>query len=163
MNQTFSTCDLYDAAENSCQSCDTQFRQFGGRRIFSGQIRTVKCVGDNVLVRKTLGEQSDGGVLVVDGAGFLGSALMGDAIAGLGAGGGWAGVIIYGAIRDSRALSEMDFGVKALGSNPKKSFKQGSGAVDIPVCFGGVTFTPGDWVYSDDDGILVSAKNLIEP
>lgn len=163
MNQTFSTCDLYDAFEKSCRSCHTQFRQFGGRRVFSGKIRTVKCVGDNVLVRKTLGEASDGGILVVDGAGFLGSALMGDAMAGLGAGNGWAGVIIYGAIRDSRALSAMDFGVKALGSNPQKSFKQGSGAVDTPVSFGGVTFAPGDWVYSDDDGILVSPKQLIEP
>ena len=163
MSQTFSTCDLYDSFEHSCDSCETQFKQYGGRRIFSGRIRTVKCVGDNVLVRRTLESATSGDVLIVDGAGFLGSALMGDVIAGLGAKSGWAGVVINGAIRDSVALSKMDFGVKALGSNPKKSYKQGSGFVDIPVSFGGVNFTPGDWVYCDNDGILVSPKKLVEP
>ena len=161
MSQTFSTCDLYDSFESLCNSCDTQLRQYGGRRIFSGRIRTVKCTGDNVLLRRTLEGATAGDVLIVDGAGFLGSALMGDFIAALGARNGWSGAVIYGAIRDSRALSAMDFGVKALGSNPKRSSKYGSGSVDIPVGFGSVIFTPGDWVYCDDDGILVSSKKLI--
>ena len=115
---------------------------------------------DNALLRRTLDTGSDGEVLIVDGSGFLGSALMGDMIAGLGAKNGWSGVVMLAAIRDARALAELDFGVKALGTNPKKSSKNGTGAVDIPVSFGGVTFIPGHWIYSDDDGILVSAKNL---
>lgn len=122
----------------------------------------MKCIDDNVLLRRTLDSTADGGILIVDGSGYLGSALMGDVIAAMGAKNGWVGVVILGAIRDARALAGMDFGVKALGSNPKKSSKNGTGSVDIPVSFGGVTFTPGQWVYSDDDGILVSATNLRE-
>jgi regulator of ribonuclease activity A len=160
MSQFFLTADLYDSFGDSCSSCDVQFRQYGGRRVFSGRIRTVKCIDDNVLLRRTLDTGSDGEVLIVDGSGFLGSALMGDMIAGLGAKNGWSGVVMLAAIRDARALADIDFGVKALGTNPKKSSKNGTGAVDIPVSFGGVTFTPGHWIYSDDDGILVSAKNL---
>ena len=162
MSQSFQTADLYDSFGHSCSSCETQFKQYGGRRVFSGKIRTVKCIDDNVLLRRTLDSTADGGILIVDGSGYLGSALMGDVIAAMGAKNGWVGVVILGAIRDARALAGMDFGVKALGSNPKKSSKNGTGSVDIPVSFGGVTFTPGQWVYSDDDGILVSATNLRE-
>ncbi|HVB34172.1 MAG TPA: ribonuclease E activity regulator RraA [Patescibacteria group bacterium] len=163
MSQAFLTADLYDSFGDLCGSCETQFRQYGGRRAFSGRIRTVKCVDDNVLLRRMLEGAADGDVLIVDGAGFLGSALIGDGIAGLGVKNGWSGAVIYGAVRDSRALAEMDFGLKALGSNPKKSSKNGSGSVNTPVSFGGITFIPGHWVYSDDDGILVSAKKLLEP
>lgn len=103
---------------------------------------------------------SDGEVLVVDGSGDLGSALIGDMMAGLGAKNGWSGVVILGAVRDTSALAQMDFGVKALGSNPKRSAKNGTGRTDAPVSFGGVTFAPGHWIYSDDDGILVSSEKL---
>ena len=159
-NVPFSTADLYDAFRDRCSSCDTQFRQYGGRREFAGRVRSVKCIDDNVLLRRMLETHSDGEVLVVDGSSYLGSALMGDVIAGLGADRGWSGVVIFGAIRDTRALAKLDFGVKALGSNPKKSAKHGAGYVDVVVSFGGVSFTPGDWIYSDDDGILVSSEKL---
>jgi regulator of ribonuclease activity A len=81
---------------------------------------------------------------------------MGDVIARRGADNGWSGIVIYGAVRDSQALQELDFGVKALGTNPKTSTKKGLGQVDAVISFGGVDFTPGHWVYCDDDGILVS-------
>lgn len=103
---------------------------------------------------------SDGGVLVVDGSGYLGSALIGDRMAGLGVKNGWSGVVILGAVRDIAALAQMDFGVKALGSNPKRSAKNGAGQTDAPLSFGGVIFSPGHWLYSDDDGILVSTEKL---
>ena len=154
-SRAFSTADLYDAHGDRCQSCSTQFRQFGGRKIFSGPIRTVQCRDDNVLVRRALTSPSEGEVLVVDGGGSLESALMGDLIAELGRQSGWAGVIIFGAVRDVVALAGMDFGVKALGSNPKKSGKTGTGQIEVEVRFGGAAFSPGRWVYSDDDGILV--------
>jgi regulator of ribonuclease activity A len=160
MSEAFSTADLYDAYGERCQSCQTQFKQFGGRRIFSGRIQTVESVGDNVLLRKTLGQRSNGDVLVVDGAAYLGGALVGDMIARLGMESGWTGLVIYGAIRDANAIGELNFGVKALGTNPKKSGKNGVGRVNVPVSFGSVTFTPGHWIYSDDDGILISAEKL---
>jgi regulator of ribonuclease activity A len=163
MTTSFSTADLYDAFSERCSSCETQFRQYGGRREFCGKIRTLKCLGDNSLLRRTLEAHSEGEVLVVDGSGYLGSALMGDILAELGTKNGWSGVVIFGAIRDVRAMAGIDLGVKALGSNPKKSAKHGAGHVDIVVSFGGVAFTPGHWLYSDDDGILVSGEQLLQP
>jgi regulator of ribonuclease activity A len=160
MSGAFSTADLYDAYGERCQSCQTQFKQYGGRRVFSGPIQTVESVGDNVLLRKMLGQRSSGDVLVVDGAAYLGGALVGDVIARLGMESGWSGVVIYGAIRDANAIGELNFGVKALGTNPKKSGKNGVGRVNVQVSFGSVTFTPGHWIYSDDDGILISAEKL---
>ena len=161
MQPPFSTADLYDDFGEDCASCETQFRQYEGRRVFSGEIRTVKCVDDNVLLRRMLETRSAGEVLVVDASGFLGSALMGDRIAKLGLDNGWSGAVIFGAIRDTGVLSTLEFGVKALRSNPRKCKKHGAGSVDNVVSFGGATFVPGHWLYSDDDGILVSREALI--
>lgn|SRR5487761_334681 len=160
MEGPFSTSDLYDAFVKQCSSCETQFKQYGGRRQFFGRIRTVKCLDDNALIRRVLEKPSDREVLVVDGGAYLGSALMGDMIAAIGATNGWSGAVILGAIRDVCALAKMDFGVKALGSNPKKSGKTGAGTTDEAVSFGGGIFTPGRWLYSDDDGIIVSSDKL---
>jgi regulator of ribonuclease activity A len=153
------TADLFDAHPEAA-SCATQLRSFGRRRRFHGRIRTVKSYQDNVLLKELLSQPSPGEVLVVDGAGSLGAALIGDVIATLGMNSGWAGAIVHGAIRDSAAIDGLDFGIKALGTNPKKSSKHGSGEVDVPVCFGGVSFVPGHWLYSDEDGILVSPTPL---
>lgn len=160
MPAPFATADLCDAAGERCQSCAMQFRQFGGRRAFAGRVRTVCCHADNALVRRALETRSPGEVLVVDGGGFLGAALLGDQLAALGVRNGWAGVVIHGAVRDSVALAQMDFGVKAIGTNPRKAEKRGLGELDITVAFGGTTFTPGHWLYCDDDGILVAAEPL---
>jgi regulator of ribonuclease activity A len=158
MTPKFATADLYDAYGDRCQSCQTQFRQFGGRKVFFGRIQTIECRNDNVLLRKTLETRSNGDV--VDGAGDLGGALVGDIIAKLGMDNGWSGLILNGAVRDANTMATLDIGVKALGTNPKKSGKNGTGRVNVPVSFGTVTFTPGHWLYSDDDGILVSAEEL---
>ena len=163
MKTAFLTADLYDAFEKECTSCAIQFQQYGGRRVFSGRVRTVRCFDDNALLKGVLGEPSDGGVLVVDGNGSFASALIGDLIAEIGRKSGWSGVIVYGAIRDIPAMVQLDFGLKALGANPRKSLKHGTGEVDVAVGFGGAVFTPGYWVYSDEDGILVSSKELILP
>lgn len=160
MDSTPITSDLYDAFGAQCSSCETQFRQYGGRRVFYGRIHTVQCREDNLLVRRKLETPSDGGVLVIDGGASLAAALIGDVIAGLAMKNGWAGVIVYGAVRDTNALSALDFGIEALGSNPRKSPKTGAGQVDAPVTFGGVRFVPGHWLYSDDDGIVVSAEAI---
>lgn len=109
-----------------------------------------------MILKATLGEPGAGRVLVVDGGGSLAAALMGDLIADLGASSGWEGVVINGAVRDVEALSKINIGVKALGSNPRKSRKEGVGDRDVEVSFGGVTFKPGCHLYSDTDGILVT-------
>ena len=153
----FATADLVDAHGDALDSCDTQFRQFGGRRSFHGPVVTVRCREDNALLKSVLSEPGQGRVLVVDGGGSLHRALMGDLIAGLAVDNGWAGVIINGAVRDVAVLATLDLGIKALGSNPRKSAKTGAGARDIPVSFGSATFTPGAEVYSDEDGIVILA------
>lgn len=153
------TCDLYDA-HPEVQSCDMQFRLFGQRRAFAGRIRTVRCWQDNALVKAMLSTASPGEVLVVDGGGSLHSALIGDLIAGLGMRNGWAGAIVHGAIRDSATIDTLDFGIKALGTNPRRSAKDGVGETDGVVSFGGVRFEPGHWLYSDADGLLVAPGEL---
>jgi regulator of ribonuclease activity A len=151
----FRTADLVDEHGEALQSCDLQLRQFGGRRRFSGPIRTVVCYQDNGLVKQVLSEAGDGAVLVVDGGGSLHTALVGDLIAGLAQANGWAGLVVHGAVRDTEALAGLDIGIKALGSNPRKSAKLAAGQVDVTVSFGGVTFRPGDHLYSDEDGVVV--------
>lgn len=154
------TTDLYDDFEDACETCSLQFRDFGARRSFYGRVRTVECFEDNVLFRQLLNEPGNGGVIVVDGRGSTARALMGDMLAARASANSWAGVIINGAIRDSAEIAGIDVGVKALGVNPAKSVKSGEGRVDVPVEFGGVTFRPGDWVYCDEDGVLVSPREI---
>lgn len=154
------TADLIDVHGSRLQSCELQFRQFGARRSFCGPIRTVQTREDNALVKQLLSTPGRGGVLVVDGGGSLRTALIGDILASLAIKNGWSGLILHGALRDVAALANLDVGIKALGSNPTRSTKEGTGKIDVPVTFGGATFTAGAWVYSDDDGIIVAAERL---
>lgn len=149
------TADLVDEIGPDVRSCDTQMRNLGGRVEFCGKISTVKCFQDNALLKKVLSEPSGGGVLVIDGDASVHTALVGDVIAGLGKDNGWAGVVVNGAIRDSKLIGEMDFGCKALGTNPRKSTKTGEGERDVVVSFGGIDFVPGETLYADSDGIVV--------
>jgi regulator of ribonuclease activity A len=151
------TADLVDDIGPNVRSCDVQFRQFGARTQFAGPITTVRCLEDNALLKSVLSMPGEGGVLVIDGAGSLHTALVGDLIAELAHSNGWAGLVIHGAVRDAAALRGIDLGIKALGTNPRKSGKSGAGERDVTVSFGGVTFVPGDIAYSDDDGIVVVA------
>ncbi len=150
------TADLMDEREEQLASCELQLRPYGARRAFAGRVRTVRCRDDNVLVRRLLEQPGSGQVLVVDGGGSLHTALLGDVIAGLAATNGWEGVVINGAVRDVAALAALDLGVRALGSQPRRSAKAGAGEVDVPVTFGGATFRPGAELWSDEDGIVVS-------
>ena len=151
------TADLVDDIGPDVRSCDVQFRQFGARTQFAGPITTVRCLQDNALLKSVLSSPGEGGVLVIDGEGSLHTALVGDLIAGLAHSNGWAGLIVHGAVRDAAALRGIDLGIKALGTNPRKSSKTGAGARNVTVSFGGVEFVPGDMAYSDDDGIVVVA------
>lgn len=157
---TFQTADLCDlhADVNVVQP---MFRSLGGKHAFHGAIATLKVHEDNSLVRATLETPGNDRVLLVDGGGSMRCALVGDQLAVLAVDNGWAGVIVYGCIRDSRVIGEMDLGVFALGTHPRKSVKKNVGDADVPVTFGGVTFTPGQYVYADEDGVIVSASALL--
>jgi regulator of ribonuclease activity A len=132
-----------------------QFRQYGGSDVFDGPVRTIRCFEDNGLVKSVLSTDGHGAVLVVDGGGSLHAALMGDLIATAAVAHGWSGVVLHGAVRDVAVLRTLSLGVKALGSNPRKSAKRGDGELDVEVQLGGITFHVGDHLYSDDDGIVV--------
>ncbi len=149
------TADLDDQYGAELRVCDVQFRQYGGQRVFTGPVRTVSCHEDNGLLRDLVRAPGAGCVLVVDGGGSLHAALVGDVLAGAATENGWAGLVIHGAVRDSAALAGLGLGIKALGTNPRKSAKTGAGAVNVPVTFGGVTFQPGDVLHADDDGIAL--------
>ena len=150
-----SVADLCDDHEDEVEVCLVQFRDYGGRKAFSGPIRTVRCREDNSLVKATLAEPGEGCVLVVDGGGSLAMALVGDMLAADGVKNGWAGIVVYGAVRDTPILATLDIGIKALGSVPIRSVKRGDGVVDTPVAFGGVVFVPGDVLHADPDGVVV--------
>lgn len=154
------TADLYDRYEDRLRVCEPVFRDFGGRVRFSGAVVTVKCFEDNSQVKATLAEPGDGRVLVADAGGSLRCAMLGDLIAASAVANGWAGVILFGCIRDSREIRDMLLGVKALATNPRKSQRRGEGQRDIPVTFAGVRFVSGDQVYCDEDGIVVAAEQL---
>ncbi|RSM68252.1 S-adenosylmethionine--2-demethylmenaquinone methyltransferase [Actinoplanes sp. ATCC 53533] len=152
---TKATADLYDQYGEQLGSCDTQLRQFGRSSAFHGPAVTVECFEDNALLKSVLSQPGERRVLIVDGGGSLHRALMGDVIAGIAVDNDWAGIIINGAIRDVTALRTLDIGIKALGSNPRKSTKTGAGRRDVPITFGNCTFHPGAQIYSDDDGVVV--------
>ena len=157
---TFATADLCDACGDRLSIVAPMFMRFGGRTDFFGQIRTLKVFEDNALVRQTLSMPGNGNVLVVDGGGSLRCALVGDQLALLAVQNNWNGVIVYGCVRDSVAMSTMDVGIRALNTHPLRSLRKGIGEIDIPVAFGGVKFTPSHWLYADADGIVVSENAL---
>jgi regulator of ribonuclease activity A len=162
---TFKTPDLCDEFEaelgNTVRVVAPMFQRYGGRNSFSGQIVTLKIFEDNSLVRTAFAENGQGKVLVIDGGGSLRCALVGDQLAILAQKNGWEGVVVYGCIRDSGDINEISIGVRALNTHPQKSIKKNVGDLDIAVTFGGVTFNPGEWLYADEDGLLVSAKPLL--
>ena len=157
---TFSTADLHDEHEGKVQVANILMQSYGQKTRFSGPISTVKCFEDNSLVRAALEEPGRGRVLVVDGGASIRCALVGDKLAELGMKNGWEGLVVHGCIRDSAVVSSLNIGIKALGTNPRRSVKKGEGERDIPLAFGDATFTPGDWLYADEDGILVSPVKL---
>ena len=152
---TIATADLYDERGDTLDSLSLPFLDLGGRVAFDGPVRTIRCHRDNALVKAVLATPGDGAVLVIDGGGSLESALAGDLIAASAVAHGWAGIIVHGAVRDREALARLPLGVKALGSNPRKSAKDGAGEVDVPLTIAGVGFRPGAHVWADADGILV--------
>ena len=149
------TADILDEHGDRASVCELPLRQFGGVRSFEGSIATVRCRDDNSLLRGVLEQAGEGRVLVVDGGGSLRTALIGDKIAAIARDNGWAGVVLNAAVRDVATLPDVEVGIKALGSTPRRSSKEHQGEVGVPLEFGGVRFEPGAMLYSDDDGVVV--------
>jgi regulator of ribonuclease activity A len=153
------TTDLCDACDEA-QACALLFQSYGKRRAFTGPISTLRCHEDIGLMRDTVSQPGHGQVLVIDGGGSIARALFGDVMGELAARNGWAGLVIHGAVRDADELNAMDIGVKALGTVPKRGDRTGCGERDVALHFGGMTFTPGEHLVADPDGVIVLPKGL---
>jgi regulator of ribonuclease activity A len=161
LRMEYKTTDLCDACDEA-QACELTFIGFGRKRAFAGTIRTARySQGLNVL-RELINQRGDDQVLVIDGAEAGWRALFGDVMAGLAARNGWAGVVVNGAIRDRVEIDDMEIGVKALGTVPRRAIIGGRGEMDVPIHFGGITFTPGARLVADEDGIIVLPPGLTE-
>ena len=160
-NQMTATADICDAHPAQVRVARPIFKHFGAAARFSGRVATVRVFEDNVLVRRALEQTRPGMVLVVDGGGSLECALVGDILAGLGVANGWQGIVINGCIRDAGPIAALPIGIRALNTHPLKSNKKGEGQQDVPVSFAGVTFNPGDYLYADEDGMILSAQSLV--
>ena len=154
------TPDLCDQYPDLVRVLEPMLRSYGGRKQFSGAIVTVKCFEDNSCVKHLVGTPGEDRVLVVDGGGSMRRACLGDMLAEKASSNGWSGIIIYGCIRDVDEIMATDIGVQALGVHPVKTEKKDIGEINIPVTFGGLTFVPGEYLYADNNGVVVSAEPL---
>ena len=157
---TIKTADLCDEHIQELQYISMPFRDYGGVFAFYGEIATVQCFEDNSFVKKTLQTEGNNRVLLVDGGGSMRCALLGDLLAQLAIDNHWRGVVINGCIRDSDIIGGLKLGVKALATHPCKSEKKDRGSCDVTVNFGGANCSPGDWLYADSDGVVVSKVPL---
>lgn len=153
--------DLCDDFPDKVRVCPTQFLSFGKKHIFHGEVVTVKCFEDNSIVKEQVNQPGQGRVLVVDGGGSMRRALLGDMLAEAAMKNDWAGILIYGSLRDAGTINSFDIGVKALGTHPVKTDKRGIGDLNVAIDFAGVEVQPGDFAYADQNGILFSSENLI--
>ncbi len=157
----FTTADLCDRFAAELQIGEPLFHDYGGKPRFAGQIATIKCFEDNSRVRDLVAEEGRGRVLVIDAGGSTRRAVLGDMLAQQAVDKGWSGIVVYGCIRDSFAIAQLSLGVKALGTCPLRTDKRGEGQRDVPVRFAGVNFRQEDWLYADEDGIIVASRALI--
>ncbi len=153
--------DLCDQYQDQVKLLDLPLQNFGMRSAFWGKVVTVRCFHDNSKVREVLGQNGKGKVLFVDGNGSCQKALMGDQLAILAIENHWEGVIVWGAIRDVAAMSQMDLGVKAIAACPFKTDKRGIGEVDVGLTIQRQMIQPGDYIYADWNGTLLSKDELV--
>ncbi len=155
---TYSTADLYDQYGDRLQIADSIFNNYGGNTHFHGRIYTLKVPEDFLLIKQTLQTPGEQRVLVIDGAGSMGCALLGDRLAAMGAENNWAGVIINGCIRDSAVIATLPIGVKAINTCPARPAQTGAGELEVNLTFAGISFYPGDFVCADPDGIVTASE-----
>ncbi|MBY7732539.1 MULTISPECIES: putative 4-hydroxy-4-methyl-2-oxoglutarate aldolase [Vibrio] len=156
------TPDLCDEFESKVTLLNMPLQNFGQRGAFWGKIVTVRCYHDNSKVREVLETDGCGKVLVVDGNGSCQKALLGDQLAILAIENGWEGVIVNGAVRDVAMMAQMDLGIQALGASPFKTEKHGVGQVNVTLTVHNQLIQPGDYIYADWNGVLISTELLME-
>jgi regulator of ribonuclease activity A len=159
------TTDLCDANEALFDSGDLQvllpgLLSFGARERFCGRARTVKLFEDNTALAQAVKEPGEGQVLVVDAGGSTRCAVLGGNLARHAADNAWAGVVVFGAVRDVEEIDGCAIGVRAVAVTPRRSVKRGEGQRDLVVTVCGALVRPGDWIYADRDGVLVSRRLL---
>ena len=160
MNKSYTVPDICDDFIEEISILEPLFSDFGGKSKFSGEIATIKCFEDNSLVRDAVRSEGRGRVLVVDGGGSMRHALLGDLLAAAAAENGWQGLLINGCVRDVEILETIDLGVKALNCYPVKTEKRGEGKLDVNVAFAGARIQPGNFLYSDANGVVIASRNL---
>lgn len=170
--KSISVCDLCDAHEAEFAGNNAKqlrllpdvYKSYGGVSSFYGQAHTLRCPEDNSRVREAVAQPGQlsgaGRVLVVDGGGMVRRALLGGNLASTAAKNGWAGILVYGAVRDAAELRTASIGIKALSLCPLRTAKRGLGDAAVAVMISGYLVQPGDWVYADEDGVLISAVAL---
>lgn len=155
----FSTCDLCDTHRADTTSAlrvlPPVFKSYGATAKFCGPVVTVKCFEDNTLVKAQVESQGFDRVLVVDGGASLRRALLGGNLGSAAAKNGWAGVVINGCVRDVIELAGCSVGICALAAMPFPTQKRGEGQTGIDVQIQGQWVRPGEWLYADEDGIVV--------
>jgi regulator of ribonuclease activity A len=161
----WATCDFCDDHKNDTSGAfrvlPPVFRDFGGRVRFSGPVSTIKCHEDNSLVKAALDTPGEGRVLVVDGGASLRRALVGGNLAASAVRNGWAGIVVDGCVRDVRELGASAVGIRALAAMPLPTEKRQQGERDVAVQVQGVWVRCGDWLYADEDGIVISDRSLV--
>lgn len=161
MSTTPYTADLCDEFDAYVRIAEPGFLTFGKKRRFGGPVYCLHVFEDNSLVKDAVSEPGNGRVLVVDGGASIRCALLGGNLAAMAASNGWQGIVINGSIRDSHEINDIEIGVKAIATCPRKSKKQGKGEVDATLFFSGVQISPGDYLYADDDGIVIASQSLV--
>ncbi|SHH29846.1 ribonuclease E activity regulator RraA [Marivita hallyeonensis] len=157
------TCDHFDDHGDALGVLPAGLRHYGGTPAFHGPAVTVKTFEVNSRVKELANTPGEGRVIVVDGGGSLRRALCGDVIAAEAAEHGWAGIIIWGAVRDVEMLSKTPIGIMAMGHTPARCVRKGEGEVDCAIRIDGVAIAPGDYVVADADGALVFPKDGPQP
>lgn len=155
----FTTPDLSDAFPDT-QALAPILKNIGGKKAFWGKVETLQCPDDNSLVKELLNSEGEGKILVVDANGISNVALLGDMIAEAGVKNNWSGVVLNGYVRDIDILSKLNIGIQALGTMPVRSEKKNQGQVGVDITFGGITFSRGNYVYADNNGLLLSKGEL---
>jgi len=162
MKPSFTTPDLCDEFPELVHPVKPLFNSYGGNDHFCGEIVTVKCFEDNSKIKQLVATDGTNKVMVVDAGGSMRRACLGDMLAKLAITNGWQGLVIFGCVRDVDILATLPLGVKAIGVYPVKTDKMNHGDINIPVTFGGVTFTPGHYIYADNNGIIISPSSLLD-
>lgn len=152
--------DLFDMHADKLSLAKPIFNDYGGKKLFHGEIVTVSCYNDNSKVKELVATDGRNKVMVVDGKASLTNALLGDMLAEQALENGWQAIIINGCIRDAGTIATLPLAVKALGCCPIKTEKLGKGEINSTISFADLTFNPGQYIYGDSNGLAISKALL---